>query len=299
MDLTESSLIIWGLALQNATLAVIIPLYLFVHLSTSPTTASTDPTLFLIEPIDLASVVISLILSYILLLILVALPAPSLLSFDQKQIVLAIWQLFPVWTELLHQGTVLLLRNVMSQDKTSKPVTATNRRDPPKMGGLRSVYIFLVFIAGSTHIATLTLMATSKWFPRLFAIGYEGVFNPSKVFWPVAASTSIKMSSIGSGILMMIQYDAIISSLAIVLWAVFLFTNAMSQKKKFETAYVFIFDFITLTALLGPMGYTVVCIWARDEMIFEDQKGREGSIVEKMGIVEPNPGEKTKLAKRN
>lgn len=283
--------------MQNFTMTVIVPLYLFVHLSTSPTVSSTDPTIFLIDTIDLASILISLILGYILPSILMAIPAPSVLSFDQKQIVMAIWQVFPVWAEILHQGTSLLLRNTSSKDKTSKSIALTNKRDIPWMGGLRSLYIFLVSIAGMTHIATMTLLATSKWFPRLFAIEHAEVFNPSKVFWPVASSSSTKMSSIVSGTLMLIQYDEIISSLAIVLWAVFMFTKVMSQKKKFETTYVFIFDFITLTALLGPVGYAVICIWARDELIFEDQKEQQGTGVEKVDIAEPNLGGKTELGK--
>lgn len=285
--------------MQNLAMTVIAPLYLIVHLSTSPTISSTDPALFLIDTIDLASTLISLILGYILPSIFVALPTPSILSFNQKQIVMAIWQLFPVWVEFLHQGTSLLLRNVLSQDKARKPGKVTTSRDTPWMGGLRAVYIFLAFIAGLTNIATLTLMGTSKWFPDLFAIGYQGEFNPSKVFWPAAATTSTKMPSIVSGTALLIQYDEFISCLAMALWAVFLFTKVMSQKKKFGTFYVFIFDFVTLTALLGPLGYAVICIWARDELIFEDQQGRKGNSVEKMNIAETNPADKTELAKTN
>ena len=280
---------IWALAMQNLVMAFISPLYLFVHLSTSPTTTSTDPRLFFVKTVDIASIVISLILTFILPSILAALPAPSILSFNQKQIVLAIWQLFPVWTELLYQGASLLLRKIVSQDKA---MTVTDKRNTPRIGGLRSLYIFLACIAGLTHIATMTLIATSTWFPPLFAIEFKGVFNPSKVFRPVAVSTSIKMPSIVSGTSLLLRYDEIISSLAIAVWAVFLFTQVMSQKKKFETTYVFIFDFITLTALLGPLGYAVICIWARDELIFEDQKEREeGSEVEKISLVGSNPGE--------
>lgn len=279
---------IWGLAMQNFAGAVIAPFYLFIHFSTSPIITSTDPMLFSVKTMDIASIVISLILGYIVPSILAALPTPSLLSFNQKQIVLTIWQLFPVWVELLYQGASFLLRKFSPHDKA---ITIINRRNTPCIGHLRPLYILLVSIAGLTHIATMTLLATSKWFPHLFAIGYKGVFNPSKVFWPAAASTSIKMPSKVSGTLLLIQYDEFISSLAIVVWAVFLFTKVMSQKKKFDTTYLFIFDFITLTALLGPLGYAVVCIWARDELIFEDQKERERDGVEQMNIVGYNLGD--------
>lgn len=275
---------IWALAMQNFVMALISPLYLFVHVSTSPTTRSTDPGLFFVKTVDIASIMISLILTYILPSILVALPTPSILSFNQKQIILAIWQMFPVWAELLYQGASLLLSKVLSQENA---LTITGRRNTAWMGALRSLYIFLISIAGLTHIATMTLVATSKWFPHLFAIEYRGVFNPSKVFWPVAASTSIKLPSLISGTTLLLQYDEIISSLAILLWALFLFARVMSQKKKFETPYIFIFDFITLTALLGPLGYAAICVWARDELIFEDQKEREANGLEQMSLLDP------------
>ena len=286
---------IWALAMQNFVMAFISPLYLFVHASTSPTTTSTDPRLFRVTTVEIASIMISLILTYILPSVLVALPAPSILSFNQKQIVLAIWQMFPLWVEILYQGTSLLLGKFLPKEKA---VTVTDRRNTAWIVELRSLYIFLVFIAGSTHIATMTLMATSKWFPHLFAIEYRGVFNPSKVFWPVAASTSITLPSIVSGTTLLLQYDEFISSLAIVVWAVFLFAKVMSRKKKFETTYVFMFDFITFIALLGPLGCAVICIWARDELIFEDQKERQSNREEQMSLVESNQGDYTEPATR-
>lgn len=293
-DPDRSSLVIWGIAIQNWVMAVILPLYLFVHLSTSPTVSSTDPAAFSIDLIDLASIPVSLVLGYILPSILMALPAPSVLSFDEKQVFMAIWQVFPLWTELLQQGTSLLLRKVSSGNRAGKHTAIADNPDIIWMGGIRALYVVLVFIAASTHIATMTLLATSKCFPRLFASEFAEIFSPSKVFWPVAMSSSTKMSSIGFGTLMLLQYDEMIGSLAITLWAVFMFASVMSQKHKFETAYIFIFDFVTFTALLGPIGYAVICIWARDELIFEDQKEQRSSRVEKKEIVKPS--EVTKMS---
>ena len=279
--LTGSSLVIWGIAMQNVVMAVVVPLYLFVHISTSPTVSSTDPAAFFIDLIDLSSILVSLVLGYILPSILMALPAPLVLSFDEKQVIMAMWQVFPLWAELLQRGTSFLLRRLSFRKRAGKHTSIADNPDIIWMGGLRALYVFLVFIAALTHIATMTLLATSKCFPRLFASEFAGIFNPSKVFWPVTMSSSTKMSSTIDGTLMLLQYDEIIGSLAISLWAVFMFASVMSQKHKFETAYLLIFNFVTFTVLLGPIGYAVICIWARDELIFEDQKGQRSIRVER------------------
>lgn len=265
--------------MQNATFAVMMPLYLCVHLSTSPTVSSTNPRAYFIASMDLASIPVSLLLGFVVPSILVTLPAPSVVSFNQKQTALAFWQAFPLWVELLQMGTSSL-RRWSSKEGRGESIAVADKPSTTWMTEVRVVYMFLLIVAGSTHIATMTLLATSKLFPCLFAAEFAGIFNPSKVFWPDALSSSTKMSSLGVGTQMLLQYDEITFSLALSLWAVFMFTRAMDQKKKFETAYVFIFDFISLMALCGPVGYAVICLWSRDELIFGDQNEQRNTAPE-------------------
>lgn len=88
----------------------------------------------------------------------------------------------------------------------------------------------------------------------------------------------------------MIQFDEILGTLAVSLWAVFMFARVMTQKKKFETPYVFVFDFVSLMALVGPIGYAVICIWARDELIFEDQQEPPSTGIEKKALMKHSRG---------
>lgn len=273
--------------MQNVVMAVVMPLYLFVHLSTSPTVSVVDPTIFSIELIDLGSILVSLIIGYILPSILIALPAPSILSFDQKQIVMAVWQVFPIWAEILQRGVSFILRKFSPRNQTREFIVIADKTSTKQIGALRLVYAFLVLIAGLTHIATMTFLATSVLFPRIFAVNFAGKFDPSAVFRPVALTSSTKISSLGSGTLMLIQYDEMIGSLAMAIWAVFMLTKKMREKKKFDTPYIFLFDFVSLIALLGPIGYAVVCIWARDELVFEGQERQSASVEEKENL-EPN-----------
>lgn len=92
------------------------------------------------------------------------------------------------------------------------------------------------------------------------------------------------MSSIGSGAMLIIQYDEIIGSIAVVLWALFLFTTAFhtsySQGRgtNAAVAWALIFHSVTLTALAGPLGYAAIAIWGRDELVFAREKERRKDV---------------------
>lgn len=274
MKLTITSLAVWGILMQNLAFNVIIPLYLLIHLSTSPTVSSNDPNDLHIDLPNLSSIPLSLAIGYILPTVLAALPCPSVVSFDHKQTLLAIWQMFPLWVQLL-QLTLPYLITVFYPPPLSQKPSAPKRQS---LGALRIVYIFLLAMAASTHIATLTLLFTSHFFPALFATPFIGIFNPKNVFWPVTTSASHHMSSIGSGAMLTIQYDEIIGSAAVVLWALFLFTTASREKKGANAAAAAAWGLglgsVALSALVGPLGYAVIAVWGRDELVFARGKDR-------------------------
>lgn len=276
--LTMISLALWGILMQNYAFGVIIPLYLLIHLSTSPTVSSNDPNDFHIDLPNLSSIPFSMAIGYILPTVLAALPSPSVISFDRKQSFLAIWQMFPLWVQLLQLALPCLIVTFYPL-LSRKPLSPRPGRQ--ELGALRGAYVFMLTIAASTHIATLTLLFTSTFFPALFATPFIGVFNPANVFWPVTISVSHQMSSIGSGAMLMIQYDEIIGSVAVVLWALFLLTTALHRSASqagiagsTTAAWAVVFDLVTFTALVGPLGYAVVAIWGRDELVFASGQER-------------------------
>lgn len=265
--LIGNSLAAWGLLIQVAGFNVAMPLYLVLHLSTSPTVSSYDPSHYSVDLPNLLSIPFSIAIGFILPTILLALPAPSAISFDQKQAFMASWQAFPIWVGLLQLAIPHLVSRFYPSRNFQKPFSSKKEW----LSILRVVYVFLLTLAATTHIATLTLCFTSTLLPGLFATEYNGVFSISNVFWPTSISTSHKMLSIKEGAVQMIQYDEALASVAVVLWAFYLFATAFNKLKKADTAFALIFNFITIPALVGPIGYAVVCIWGRDELVFEEK----------------------------
>ncbi|MCJ1300474.1 hypothetical protein MMC08_003271 [Hypocenomyce scalaris] len=254
-----------GLLIQNLAYAVITPLYLILHLSTSPTTISPSPADISVDIFNLISIPISITIGYVLPAVLLALPAPSVLTFGRKQILMAIWQVFPISVDLL-QRIIPVISSTILKGTDKRPTPPTSRA----MGyirAMRGVYLFALILSGFTHISAMTLTATSKFFSGLFAPEYVGIFNPSRVFFPRTISTATQMPSIGHGTLMLLQYDGLIGSASLLIWASALFVRAYGRRRIFDRWLSLVAANVLLTGLMGPVGCVVALIWARDELL--------------------------------
>lgn len=258
----------WGIAIQLWTFAVFMPLYLTIHLATSPTVSSHIAKSYAVDVPNLLSVPISLVIGFVLPSVLLSLPAPSVLTFDQKQAFIAFWQMFPIWFEILQQLFSFVMAKLLRG--TLKSPTSPQKSSRRTMGALRSVYIFALAIAGVTHVTAVMLCMTSMLFPALFAPEFRGELNPSNVFLTQSFFASKPMSSIGAGALQLLQYDDMVGSIALQLWALALYldTNLRTSKVSSWTAIKVVSAFVASTVLFGSCGCALCFIWARDELVF-------------------------------
>ena len=263
------SVMCWGLAMQMGTIAVFLPLYLVIHLSTSPTVRSSKAKDHIVDIPNILSIPISLTIGFGLLAILLSLPAPSVLTFDQKQAFIAAWQAFPVWVELLQQSLSWVIAQMPGYMHWMAP-TPSRGTSPRTMGALRLVYVFVLGVAGVTRITVIMLSLTSKLFPEIFAPGYRGMFDPSNVFVPKSFLPSTKMSSIGAGAFQLLQYDEMVGSTALAIWSIALYANTYKQTANIDSIVVskMLLAFVTSWVLFGGCGCAVCFAWARDEIIF-------------------------------
>ncbi|KAL8825547.1 MAG: hypothetical protein Q9191_004344 [Dirinaria sp. TL-2023a] len=252
-----------------ATFAVVLPLYLVIHLSTSPTIRSCKAKDHLVDIPNILPIPVSLLVGFGIPAVLLSLPAPSVLTFDQKQIFVAIWQAFPLWFELFQQVLSWILAQMpaymhwMSPNPSRQTIVKTR-------GALRLVYVFAIVVAGVTRISMITLSLTSIIFPALFAPDYRGILHPSNVLIPQSFLASTKMPSIGAGAFQLLQYDEMVGSTALVLWSVALYTNTYKQAANIDGSMIskMLLALVASWSLLGGCGCAVCFTWARDEIIF-------------------------------
>ena len=245
--------------MQNIAFAVVIPIWCIVHLSLSPTVSSRRLSDYLINVPDLAGIAFAMVNFYILLSLLTSLPAPSVISHDLKQWLLASWQFFPVWVSLV-QGAVSYLLSRLGEEYSGASSIG-------KMTWMRALYLGLLTAAGLGQAKTLTLMWTSSFLPGLFADDFVGVFDFSNVFLPAATSPYTTTPSIGAGAFLLLQYDYFIGSVSLALWSTVLFVNTYRNGTVERSRALMVAGGVVMLALTGPLGYATAFVWARDELL--------------------------------
>ncbi len=266
---------IWGLIMQNIAFAVTIPWYLTLHLLTSPTTlesTSKSPnasaaTSLLAHPAELRILPFSILLGLIVPSILMCLPAPNVVTFPQQQMLILIWQAFPLWVSLWQ--FILSIMSSAIGFETSSHRSAADRK-AGVLRTLRPTYLFAFTFSSASHVATLTLSITSLLCPAVFASGYPSLFHPIQIFVPLSPFSTAKVSSIGEGSLSFLQYDLIIGSAASILWALVLNRNAHKETIGLEGWASLLAKTLGLTVFAGPGSAMVWLMWARDEHVLGD-----------------------------
>ena len=118
----------WGLAIQAGSFAVFMPLHLAIHLSTSPSVSSRRSEDFAVKTSRLLSIPFSLALGFFIPAVMLALPAPSILTYDQKQNWIAAWQVFPLWVEISQEIIAFTIATIGG----SVPKSSQNRQNRDK-----------------------------------------------------------------------------------------------------------------------------------------------------------------------
>ncbi|KAL8893647.1 MAG: hypothetical protein Q9192_005060 [Flavoplaca navasiana] len=265
-----SFIVLWGMSMQLATFAVVVPIYLAIHLSTSPTISSRKWSDFHATSSKLHTIPYSVAIGFILPAILLALPAPSVIRYDTKQLYLAVWQIFPMTTGIL-QIVLPIVRSWLTErvvvEKTAKHT----------LDHMRYIYATMLVIALVTRISTWTISISALLFPSIFAAEVGNLLKPSSVFLPAVATPSTKMPSIAAAAFQLLQYDEIVGTTAMLLWSTTIYIIAMEQRGPAGWVSLMIKG-IVIETLVGPVGFAVAALWARDEIIFANDSNEKKNI---------------------
>jgi hypothetical protein len=253
---------LWGILYQNVAYAVTIPLTLATHLGTSPgVKAPPSPSALLAHSPEIASITGSVFVGYIVPAILMALPFPSVVTSDQKQIYMAVWQVFPISVAVLQQVFKRVLSGSSSILAKSSPTTT--------IWCLRLTYAFALMCAGTTHLQAVSLAGAYDLFPPLFDKNHKGSLGLRRAFVPGGYLPSHKVANVNEGALRFLQYDEYIGSTAVLIWASFMAARAWPKDASSlgAIAAVFIGAFTCITR--GPIAAATILLWMRDEIVLE------------------------------
>ena len=248
--------------MQVASFALLAPLYLLIDLFTSPGTASISPEDHLPNAASLLAVPSSILAGYIFPSILMALPAPSIVSRDRKQLLMSIWQVFPLWVGISHQVVARLLAGYISDGQKVRLVAQ------------RAVYLFAVLLAIVTHISTFAVVGVSTLFPDLFVVQYNGAFNFASTFVIDGLMQPAQVRAIGEGAHLFLQNDEFTGVTAMALWAFALVSVSWPEHSWQANLLSFSLIAIGATVITGPVGAAAILLWMRDEKVIKDYAKR-------------------------
>lgn len=246
---------------------MIAPSYLTIYLFTSPlvtSTAALTPLALSINEGILAAHPFGVLIGYILPTILMALPAPEIISQNSKVTAIVVWQFFPVWTSICtFMGKVAFA--------STKPYASQSDALRRQIACLRTVYKLALAISVPAHIATWTLSFSTVLFPGLFEAHTVEAFHPSNVIIPPNPFGAIKAESVAQGAHWFLQYDYLITSLVYLIWAMVSRYGQNVKCVRSETRRFGIGSILDVTArcvVLGPMAAALTLLWDRDEIGF-------------------------------
>ncbi|KAI9646146.1 hypothetical protein NHQ30_005586 [Ciborinia camelliae] len=293
-----------GVIFQNISYAVTVPLYLFIHLLTSPVAKPFPGTyansVLLISPIDLKILPLSIILAYIVPSILMGLDVPSIVSGYTHQKLIALWQPFPIWTILIQWTLRSLFQFIGSKTASKGSKQPLAPQGASYLNNAKHVYRFLLAFCILTHLPILLISlipasAISDILPKLAPYASLNFFDIYIPYFPFPLSH--RVSNLASGSHTFLQWDLATGSTALLLWAILLYRNATTEKaivdpntslpsyqiremlagegnKASALRRKLLVKIGVWTLLAGPIGAVIVLLWERDEIV--RQKIKQG-----------------------
>ncbi|KAG9240886.1 hypothetical protein BJ878DRAFT_545790 [Calycina marina] len=273
-----------GVLVQNIAFTVAVPLYLFLHLLTSPTANlyRYNTHLLLVQALDLKILPLTIFLGYVVPSTLIALP---IFSSAVHQQLIAFWQLFPVWAVVIHSIIRFPMANsatgdsrTLSRSQAQYDRDSSELRGPPYLERAGTLYQFVLAICHATHlpILAITLLPSTSFAGGSPTVTHLLQSDFVNVFIPYRMGVIHKVSGLAEGALAFLQWDIYIGSAALLLWALVVYQNATRESMKpfsikarwLKLAWEIPVYFIAS----GPVGALTVVLWERDLAVRFDQE---------------------------
>jgi hypothetical protein len=235
-----------------------MPIYCAVHLWTSPTALTDErlrkqfaPQTVAFDTKSLRFLPLSVCIAYILPLLLMALPSPDVISYDQRQIVIATWQAFPIWVTL---SQLVLGRTYPAPKEIPSTKILLDR-----------AYIFTVSATLMINIMTVALTGVAyrfQWGTFSNETMWQRVVS---VFVATPLAETVSLGTLGKGCLSLLQYDMYFACGASVLWVLSLYRAVDNGK----ISLISVLKLFGACVILGPGGASVLVMWRRDDHLLK------------------------------
>lgn len=276
--LTLHSTTAFGLAVAIIGYACVAPLWFAYHLASSPTVIDPDHFQLGVEsPLQIALAPFSIMIGFGIPSVIMTLPAPSMLSFETKQLWTGVQQGWPIWIALAQLSLTLLV----SFFNPSSSVYSEEEKKTKTAKSLRSAYMFGLLSGASSNLTVASMCLLAYLFPVLFAAPYNRQLLPDNVLIPVNPFAPLQAQTLADGALWFLQWDSIIGALSTAVWGL---TLRIAATHESTTLGYQVYAFLTtaiVSLVLGPCGAAVVLVWIRDESVRQRVAAEEKTMSKK------------------
>ncbi|KAI9923932.1 hypothetical protein ASPWEDRAFT_170432 [Aspergillus wentii DTO 134E9] len=256
----------FGLVAQVLTYAFATPLYCGLQLASSITASKPNAENIRIPRAVLHMIPLIFTVGYIVPSVLAILPAPELITVDQKQIFASVWQPWPAYISILVTTVSIVFSPFVSNDRNVEGGWDTLR-------ALRRVYAFAFANTAIPHIVTLTVSFATVVAPFMFEERYVNILHPLHVFQVVLPWSSVTVDNIADGVRIFLGWDYLVGSAGVLVWAMTLYSKAHKAILGKVSCLDLFVKVGLLTVLTGPVGAAVELMWERDELVVHETGG--------------------------
>jgi hypothetical protein len=251
----------FGLAFQVVTITIIAPIYLVIHLLSTPVATSLQS--ILIDGADLDVLPWATFVSFVLPTALLGLPLLSAGSSASQYIAIAIWQPFP-----LYQSIVQPLFRALTVQRSG--AQALLMAEDYKLA-LRKPYIFALVLAMGTHLLVVATVLVSHITEPHSPISLAQLLLPEPLLQPatlvLAGGDPISSAAAKRIVLSFLQWDVYCTCAAFVTWAAFLLYRTNKGRGLFGIAM----KTIVWSVSGGPITPAIIMLWERDLSLLKEQ----------------------------
>lgn len=186
-----------------------------------------------------------------------ALPMPSLLSFNAKQVAVAVWNVFPLWVWLAGAGLRLTMIPTSHQPKA--------RGTAPHMTSLTSAYIPALIVSIWSHVAVVGVSLSTYLFPSIFRSEYLTELHPSALFVPPLAV--VAGGTVGDGTRSFMLWDQLLGYATVTLVMIMRLRSAAPATIRGGTWCTVAAAMLLSYVVVGPGSTCLLISWYADVLL--------------------------------
>ena len=246
------------------TFAFATPLYGIIQLG-SDTVHKPSPYNLHVPRVVLNALPAVFFLGYLVPSFLMIVPSDHIyISFDLRQIFIAIWQPWPGYVAILLTLVHLIFSPFV---KDNNDQTIQGRR--ASLRSLRRVYAFAFGIAAISHLIAVSISLATYLVPVLFAEPFRTLLLPQNVsHTPIPWEFPVpQIENVAQGVHAFLRWDYLNGSAATLIWASILYVNGHRYVYGHVGWFGLIVKATLLSVVASPAAAAVELVWERDELV--------------------------------